>query len=260
MPEAASADGGETVFEGIIEASRLVETLDVVDVLVQESKVHVDPDGIGIRAVDPANVGMVDLGIDKQAFESYQGSGRIIGIDVERLQEFLGMAESDDLVKLDFDDETGKLHIKIDGLEGTIGLIDPNSIRQEPDIPDLDLPATAVIEGRHLSRGVDAANLVSDNIELGVDADEQVMFVDADGDTDDVHLELGSDDYDSLDASGDALSIFSLDYLADMESAIPADAEVEVRLGEEFPAKIAFELADGHASVEYVLAPRIRGD
>jgi proliferating cell nuclear antigen len=245
------------MFTAIVRADTLQATLGSVGVLVDECKIHLNEDGLEIRAVDPANVGMVDLSLSAEAFESYEADGGLIGVNLVRLQDIAGMADSDQLVQLELDEETRKLHISIDGLEYTLALIDPESIRDEPDLPDLDLSSTIVIEGRDIDRAVTAADMVSDHIELGVNEDNETFYVAAEGDTDDVHLELDADDLIDL-VVGPASSLFSLDYLNDMNKAIPKDAEVRMELGEEFPVKLHFDIAEGEGSVTYMLAPRIQ--
>jgi len=247
------------MFKAIVSADTLKETLDSVSVLVDECKIHLDEDGLSIRAVDPANVGMVDLDLGAAAFESYEADGGLIGVNLSRLEDIAGMADAGQLVQLELDEETRKLHIQIDGLEYTLALIDPDSIRQEPDIPDLDLPAHVVIEGRDIDRAVTAADMVSDHIALGVDTADELFYVDAEGDTDDVHLELTRDQLIDLEA-GDAHSLFSLDYLKDMNKAIPKDAEVELELGDEYPVKLHYDIAEAQGRVTYMLAPRIQSD
>jgi proliferating cell nuclear antigen len=247
------------MFNAIVRAATLQATLDSVGVLVDECKIHLGEDGLEIRAVDPANVGMVDLSLDADAFESYEADGGLIGVNLVRLQDIAGMADSDQLVQLELDEETRKLHISIDGLEYTLALIDPESIREEPDLPDLDLSSTIVIEGRDIDRAVTAADMVSDHIELGVDEDEETFYVKAEGDTDDVHLELDADDLIDLTV-GPASSLFSLEYLKNMNKAIPKDAEVRTELGEEFPVKLHFDIAEGEGTVTYMLAPRIQSN
>ncbi len=245
------------MFKAIVRADTLQATLDSVGVLVDECKIHLDEEGLDIRAVDPANVGMVDLSLPASAFESYEADGGVIGVNLVRLQDIAGMASSDQLVHLELDEATRKLRISIDGLEYTLALIDPESIREEPDLPELDLPADIVIEGRDIDRAVTAADMVSDHIELGVDDEEEQFYVKAQGDTDDVHLELGPEDLIDL-VAGPASSLFSLDYLEDMNKAIPKDTEVTIELGEEFPVKLHFQIAEGEGSVTYMLAPRIQ--
>ncbi|WP_135821740.1 DNA polymerase sliding clamp [Halostella litorea] len=247
------------MFKAIVSAETLGTALDSVSVLVDECKIHLDDDGIEIRAVDPANVGMVDLSLSADAFESYEADGGVIGVNLSRLEDIVGMADSDQLVELELDEETRKLHIQIDGLEYTLALIDPDSIRQEPDIPDLDLASEIVIEGADIDRAVTAADMVSDHIALGVDEEKELFYVDAEGDTDDVHLELDREDLIDLQA-GPAYSLFSLDYLKDMNKAIAKDAEVTLELGEEFPVKIHFDIAEGNGQVTFMLAPRIQSD
>jgi proliferating cell nuclear antigen len=247
------------MFNAIVRAETLQATLDSVGVLVDECKIHLDDGGIEIRAVDPANVGMVDLSLSAEAFESYEADGGLIGVNLVRLQDIAGMADSDQLVHLELDEETRKLHISIDGLEYTLALIDPESIREEPDLPGGDLAATIVIEGRDIDRAVTAADMVSDHIELGVDESDEVFYVKAQGDTDDVHLELDADDLIDL-VVGPASSLFSLDYLQDMNKAIPKDTEVTMELGDEYPVKLHFDIAEGEGEVTYMLAPRIQSN
>jgi proliferating cell nuclear antigen len=247
------------MFKAIVSASTFGDALDSVSVLVDECKIRLNEDELTIRAVDPANVGMVDLTLEAAAFESYEADGGVIGVNLNRLEDIVGMANADDLVHLELNEETRKLHIQIDGLSYTLALIDPDSIRQEPDIPDLDLASNIVVEGRQLDRGIKAADMVSDHIRLRVDETEEAFYIEAEGDTDDVDFELAREDLIDL-VPGPADSLFSLDYLKDMNKAIPSDAEVTVELGEEFPVKLHYDIAEGLGEVTYMLAPRIQSD
>lgn len=247
------------MFKAIVTAATFQDVLGSVGALVEECKIHLDEDGIAIRAVDAATVGMVDVQLAASAFESYESDGGLIGVNLNRLSDIAGMAGSDDLILLELEEETGKLHIKLDDLEYTLALIDPDSIRQEPDIPDLDLPAQVVLEGSDINRAVRAADMVSDHIAMGVDTTDEKFYVDAEGDTDDVHLALGTDELIDLQV-GDAHSLFSLEYLKEMNSAIDKDAEVVLELGTEHPVTIAFHIAEGQGEVTYMLAPRIQSN
>ena len=76
------------------------------------------------------------------------------------------------------------------GLSYTLALIDPGSVRQEPDISDLDLPATIVLTGSDLDHGIKAADLCSDHITLRADKDGEAFHMEAEGDAGDVDLEI----------------------------------------------------------------------
>jgi len=250
------------MFEAIIAKSELESFTNPLSTLVDECKLNLGEDGLAVKAVDPANVAMVGCDLDAGAFESYEADGGVIGINLSRFEDVVGMADSGDLVYLELDEETRKLHIQIEGMEYTLALIDPDSIRAERELPDLDLPATIVLEGRDINRGVKASDMVSDHIRLRVgetDAGDDAFVIEAQGDTDDVIVELARDDLIDLTV-GDASSLFSLDYLKDMDKAIDADAEVTVELGEEFPVKLFHEIAEGQGSCQYMLSPRIQSN
>lgn len=246
-------------FSATIDAGTLADALDPVHALVNECKIHLGEDGLDVRAVDPANVGMVALELDAGAFESYAADGGLIGINLDRLVDVVDLADSDDPVRLELDAETRKLTISADNLEFTLALIDPTSIRDEPDMPDLNLPATVVVEARALERGVTAADMVADHLRLAVNEDAGTFTVSADGDTDDVDLALGPDGLIDIEPAA-ASSLFSLEYLDDMSGAMPSGGAITAHLGEEMPVQMEFALADGDCQAEYMLAPRISND
>lgn len=245
-------------FEASIEAGRLRKALDAANAVVDECRIHLDTDGFVIRAVDPANVAMIDEHVAADAFEAYETSCGVLGVNLGRLIEVVGMADNDDdLVQFDNDAATRKLGIQVNSVEYTLALIDPDSIRQEPDIPDLDLPASISIDQAEVKRAFRAADMVSDHINLRVDEQGECFIAAAEGDTDDVDLELGRDDL--VEATfGPANSLFSLEYLKDIRKPIPKETTVRIQLGEEFPARLAFEMVDGAVEVEFLVAPRIQ--
>lgn len=244
-------------FEASIEVGHLQDVVDVVSAVVEECRIHLTEDGFVIRAVDPANVAMINEQVSADAFETYDTDCGEIGVSLGPLSEILDLSDNDDdLIQFDYDAQTRKIQITVSAVEYTLALIDPDSIRQEPDIPDLDLPASVGVEQSNLSQAVKAADMVSDHIRLRVDEHEQCFIAEAEGDTDDVEFELSGDDLDNT-TFGAAGSLFSLDYLKDLQKPIPKDTTVQMDMGEEFPAKFSFEMADGAVDVEYMLAPRI---
>ena len=247
-------------FSALASVDTLQDALDPVSALVDECKIRLNEDGLSIRAVDPANVGMVDMHLATSGFEAYEADGGVIGVSLDRLEDFLSMGSSGDLVSIELDEQTRKLNIHIDGLSYTLALIDPGSVRQEPDIPDLDLPATIVLTGSDLDHGIKAADLCSDSITLRADKDGEAFHMEAEGDTDDVDLKLGNEDLLSATVSENAKSVYSLDYLKDMSGPVGSDTSVSVLLGNEFPVKLRYSLSNGFVEVVNMLAPRIKSE
>ena len=270
--EAVATDASETEagFKAIGEQQYFAEFFEQFDALAEEMKLHLDSGGLFGIVVDPASVAMCRDSLDREAFNHYSASGGVIGLNISRILDILGMGNNEDLVELELDTETRKLHIQVDGLSYTLALIDPDSIRKEPEIPeDLDLPATMTVAVADLKRGIKAADMVSDHIRFRTgtsDDGKLAAYIEAEGDTDDVDLELTHEELVSIDASpDDGDSLFSLDYLKDIRKPIPNDAEVRVELGEEHPIKLHY----GHTEMDedalagdctVMLAPRISSD
>lgn len=246
-------------FDAVIEAGTLRDAIKAVSVLVDECKLHIEERHVQIRAVDAANVGMVDVQLDASAFESYTGAGGVLGVDLDRFEDVIGMADSGELVSLQLNQTTRKLDINFGELDISMALLDPDTIRKEPDIPDLDLPATVTVEGGDLGRAKKAANMVAEHIRFRVDEESEAFIVKAEGDTDDVRFELAEDDLAEITAA-DAQSIFSLDYVKDLVKPLPKGTTATLLLGDDFPMKLEYELADGTVSITNMLAPRIESD
>jgi proliferating cell nuclear antigen len=270
-------------FRAVATASQLTSVFEPVARLVDECRLHASNDGVEITAVDAAMVGMVQVDAGHSMFHSL-AADCTLGIPLDRLLNVLAMAESDDsIVQFSLDEHTRKLDIVVDDLEFSLTLIDPDTIRKEPEIPDLNLPATATVQTNALKRGIQAAGIVDGNCSFEADAATDSLTFHAAGTSDRVDYELTEADeleafamadprthdtdseysFTEPDGRPDDLapaavkSTFSLDYLQDVRQVLPADSTVEVSVGTEYPVRVAFALADGGVDVEYLLAPQI---
>lgn len=229
--------------------------------LVSEAKIHFGDDGIETTAVDSANVAMVGpTNLAPRGFDQYHSPGSVtIGVSLDRLLERLGPASSGQLIELEVDMETRHLLISYGSAEMSLALIDPDSIRQEPDVNDIDLPNKVVLTGDRLDHAIDICDMVSDHIYVkGRPDDRQVMFV-GEGDTDDNTVSYGDDEtLDGTKAEEECESVFSADYMKALAGPIPDDAEVSIEFGQEFPLQMEWETFDGAFTAKQTLAPRIQ--
>jgi proliferating cell nuclear antigen len=242
-----------------------------LDVLVDEAKVRFDADGIHVRAVDPANVGMVETRVHQRAFEEYQVSGELtVGINVDRFVARLRDARkgksTDDAVQLDIAEQRIVAEVEREYATTTARFaselltIDPDSVRQEPDIPDLDLSYRGRLDASAFADIADHINRVADHARLELRDGSLVVSGSGDDGVGDVGVEVSQFGDLPEDADG---SIFSLDYFRDMaHAAVESLAdEVVLQFGDEFPMKMHFQRTDedGEPLVEhtFMLAPRI---
>ncbi|WP_199234041.1 DNA polymerase sliding clamp [Halorubrum sp. CGM5_25_10-8B] len=265
-PDSEGDDDAEEVvtsppqqFTAAVKGGAIKEFVSTLRAIVDEAKIRVGPDGIHTRAVDPANVAMYDVSLAAGAFESYDATEGILGVNLERFEEVLKLAKKNDLVQLSFNTTSFKLVIHIDGVEFTMALIDPDSIRKEPEIPEMDLPISLTLEEAQISRGVKAADMVSDHIRFRCDEAETTVYIEAEGDTDNVSLELADDDLAALTAA-DGNALYSLDYVNDISKQFPKGTEITLTFGGDFPMMFEYQFSDGECDVLAMLAPRIQSD
>jgi len=256
---AAETLSDDTVFQGIVSAGTLQQFVDTLTPLVAEGKLHVDDDGMRTSVVDPANVATyMPVELSPDAFESYDCPGQVVvGVDWGTLDDRLAQANSDDLVSLSVDMETRKLVAHYRNIEQTIALIDPDSVRQEPDRPDLDLPNKVVLEGRDFDTAIKACDETGDHITIEGRPDEKDVRIVAEGDTDDTVVTYGRGDTIDAKVTERTETILSLEYLKEFASPMPKNAEVELWFGDEFPITIDYEACDGDLTVHAMQAPRI---
>ena len=231
--------------------------IDVTSPLVNEAKFNIAPKGISLKAVDPAHVAMVELTIKSTAFEEYKSSEMELGIDLDKLSGIMRLAHSDDTISLEYDEKSNRLVVKIGNLVRRMGLIDTAGM-PDSKVPNLDLPAKAVITASELSKGVRASEAVSDHIALSVDKYAFELF--AEGDTDTVNLKLPKDMLVELNASGKFKSLFSIDYFSNMIKPVKAEEPIAISLGNDNPIRVDFDIAGKKGHVTYLLAPRIESE
>ncbi|HUW42639.1 MAG TPA: proliferating cell nuclear antigen (pcna), partial [Thermoplasmata archaeon] len=235
-------------------ADTLKELVTIVSTLVDEAKFMITADGISLRAVDPAHVAMVNLKLNKEAFEEYKADESELGIDVAKLEQFLRLAKAGDIIDIVNDEEKRRLNVAVGNTTKRMSLIDTTGM-SEPKLPNLNLPAKVSLKIDDISQGIKASESVSDHIALNVTSDSFEMI--CEGDTDQVQLKLAKDKLLELECEGKVRSLFPLEYFSNMMRAIPSQAKITLNLGNDYPVKIEFKIADGNGDVTYLLAPRI---
>lgn len=253
------------IFHARIDAALLKACIDAITAVVDEARLKISDDGWHVRAVDAANVALIDFELRSSAFEEYEisaqrnddesgGASQLeIGVDFSKLSDIMRVGFKKEDVTLELND---KLHVKMNALSYTLSLISVETLRKEPKLPSLEFPTRIVLDAEDFKKAIKVAEKLGDHIVICVEGGS--FFMEASSDMDSMRFTLGSEELISL--SGDnARSIFSLDYIAAMSRAMNVET-VTLYLGTDYPLKMEFELADGAASITYLLAPRIESD
>jgi proliferating cell nuclear antigen len=245
------------MFKAKVKSEVLKGIIDVTSPLVNEVKLNINSKGFFLRAVDPAHVAMIDLNITNEAFEEYKADDMELGIDMDKLSGIMKLSTAGDLISLDYDETANRLIVTIGNLVRKMSLIDTAGM-PDPKMPNLNLPAKAIIKASEINRGVKASEAVSDHLAIKVSKDNFELF--AEGDTDTVNLKLPKDLLVELKSDSNYKSLFSIDYFSNMIKPLKGEDNVTIHLGNDNPIKLEFDIADKKGHVKYLLAPRIESE
>lgn len=267
MSQASSTSNTPENLEAIIEAGTFQDILDVLTSVDEECVLQLSRDGLSARLIDGGNAYMVDLDAGTDAFASTCAGLYAIGADLERLGDIVGKADDGDLVSFTLNTKTRKLNIRFgDAVDYDMAGIDPDSIRNSPDEPDLDHTNQFSAPAHILDNAVDIATLAGDAVEIEADPDDRCVRFMSQGDIDHATVEL-DDELTTADVQEKASSKMSAGsttgnkdtpgYLTMALGVIPSDAEVTVNLGDSMPITMDWTFPDADVEVQQLIAPRV---
>lgn len=251
----------ENAVDASIARDNIQESIGVLEAFADESRLYFFDDGLYGVVQDKANVAMSQIDLSDTAFTSYGADASddesvLFGADLSRLDEVVGMASSGGTIHMTLPDRHS-MSMESGGLSYNLTGINTDTIRKEPEIPDLEFDTDAAgVPADELSRAVKAADMVSDHVAFEADADEDTLHITAEGDTDNVSVEL-TDECESLDIESDTRGLFAVGYLQNAIRAIPSDDAVRIGAKTDFPLQIDFTVAEGHGDATFIIAPRI---
>jgi len=256
-------DDGHEVVDLTGEPDTLKRALDSI-INVDEAKLRFEDDGLTVRYVDPANVMMGSLTVPADSLECYDlEQETVVGTNTTQMSKTLRPARvsKDDEIRLSVKSRQMNTYVSreyADAVSTTFHnqwkLIDPDSIRQEPDMPDLEDELESVDMGlTQLHDAIQSVGAPYDHTEFKSVPNGLRLRAD-DGERGTEVLIHG------IEATGIEV-LFSNDYLieiADAVKSLQAD-DVTLKLGAELPVKVEWERDDGVYGT-YMLAPRKRDD
>jgi DNA polymerase III sliding clamp (beta) subunit (PCNA family) len=271
VPAEGLLDGDDTaVWNGDIPLDVMATVTDHLHPTISEIKIAVHNDGWLIKVVDPANVSMFRVWLSAADFDEYNVVEEgVVGVDLSTLADTFDQCRGDS-VTVSVDGEQRTLSVD-SGTAVEIPLIDPASIRQSPDIPELDINQELTLPGVEFTALIDRLSVFSDHIAIESDAGSGgVMFV-ADGDTLTADTSYSTPQDVTTAAyrqakhqfecavTADTHSLFSVDKLTTTFGSLTkktTQERYELTFDGEFPMQIQSPLAtDSH--LMYMLAPRI---
>src|SRR3970040_237710 len=128
------------MFDAKVKTSVLREVVDVISTLVDEAKFNFGKEALVVKAVDPAHVAMVDLTLDRQAFEAYKADDAELGLDLDKMKEVLKLARAGDVLSVTQEEDKNRLVVHVGNITRRMSLVDTAGM-SDPKVPNLNLPA-----------------------------------------------------------------------------------------------------------------------
>lgn len=279
-----STDKQEYPFSAVLSEDG-VEEIDMIhrhiSGLIDEYRLHITENGWEIRVVDASNVWIADIRIPTTVFEQYDCSEDMkVGVNVDEWND----AIQNDSGQITYGfDTSGDPQLSVG--DTSVTTIDPDSIRMEPDVSNLELDTTAVVEdielfthfcnntGSHIQiSGSDEGialhcekDVSNDTLLLPDDNGSDVREYTRDGYSGSLHDRV-ADMHESYETnehlrSGIDVSLFSQDYLENAFKNLlvkhKRGVSYELELGTEFPLKL-HRRDDTDVEFTFMLAPRIQ--
>lgn len=247
-----------------IRQGRLRGLTDALGALVDEVVLEIHADGIEVAAVDVANVGMVDLGVDGDALQAYEATRHTIGLNTARLGHIVEELPHYEPVTLAYDAVEKELTVQSGCYQFVLPTTDPDSLREPPTVPDLSFDGVFEVSARDLQGAIEYADEFGDGLLFGYEPGDETLDLRV---CDRLDTKLNGGDRarvtlpltESLVHSDGAVhTIVPLSYLTDIAPALPQQP-VMLRADEEYPLQLAYECPVSEESwikCKYIIAPR----
>jgi len=258
-------DPGADVAEIITDGATMKPFVNIITQFVREARLHVSEHGLSVRAADRENVAACEVKLDAAAFESFEVSDETtLGVNLNEFKRLIRRARKghDDTLTLSLNQYELSATVARGYADhnvvsqGTLGLIDPASVREEPDIPELDrsveitLPHGPFTDA--LSYGVGAHDYVELAVK-GVNQHTDAFYVSGESDT-----RAESVAVDNVTCPATAESLYDSDRLSDLLAATSEVSPKEVTLTFDDGKPLTLTAATDHLTASLMVAPRLR--
>ena len=239
-------------FKAVMSADSLKAMLNAITCVAEEVKIEVSPEGIHVKAADPANVALVDLRASAKAFTFYQAETGMFALEP---QSILSLLAGKNDVSLEIEEQMLKLSSGATSYK--LRLFDPSTLKEPPRIPELDLPAIALIDASDFRQSIEAVAKILDKSALitvtqGDAEDPQMFRISAKSQQAEAVSEFPLAEV--LVKEGLSNSRMPLEYI--MAATKPMQGKVMIETGINYPMVMSWSIGDS-IDVKYIVAPRM---
>ena len=222
--------------------------------LVSEVNITVDDEGLGIIAMDPANVAMCVFKMNKAEFLEWTVSELTeIGVKLSDLKQILSRGDKNSTLTLQVIDN--KLNVVMLGKNGKKKEYDLSLVAMDEKkhkMPDLKFTAELVLDNTALKEAIADVAILAESISFKI-ADKKFSVAGA-GDVNKGKSEVEANV--TCETGVAFTSKYSIEYL-DKFTAAKVSKNVKLGFSKDYPSKFTYLNDKGTTSMIFILAPRI---
>lgn len=235
--------------------------------MTENINISFDEDRMYIQAIDNARVSIFEINIPREWFDEYTNpEPTIIGISSVMLFKVLNSRDKSQSIqiKYDIDNDSDKLYINMCSVGETTSIFDKHFEVPLMDIetenmviPTIDYEAEMSLPSAHFASIVSQLRLFGDTIDFHC-AEDKIMMSSTSSDNGKMRVDVGIDELTSFSINeNETLNMsFSLTYIHYICLYNKLSKDIDIRLTNDYPMKIGYQLTDG-ATITFYLAPKL---
>lgn len=211
--------------------------LETITPMIPETNVRFKDDGIYIKAIDKTQILLVDFFISKKAFDSgYSVEPNLVGLNILELKNMISRSFENDKLSLNLKNQG--IDVLLSGkLERKFHLAFMDLSEQEINLPDYKYEVSFNINAGLLKEIIKDVNLVATTLIFKIQ--ENKITIEATGEKGNIKTNLPDL---KTKAKKNFNTKFSLTFLNNITKAMDNDKDLTIKLGEEIPIYLEYNL------------------
>lgn len=227
----------------------LSRAIEVISDLVIEVRIKINEFGLGITAIDPANVAMVGFKLPKSAFSEFEVGNEVLGVNLDDFKKILKRCSVKSSLILE--KQGNMLNIEIqDRIKRNFSLALIDVEGEDKNLPELNLASTIELNSDDFIACVEDCSVVAES--CGFTSENGKFIIDAKG-MNSARTEFGQDE--AIISGENSSSRYSLEYLSKFLKGAKLVLKTKLNFATNTPLKIDFK--SEHFELNFVLAPRV---
>ncbi len=230
----------------------LSDVISIISEFVTEIRLRIDSKGLGIIAIDPANVALVSFKLPAGNFSQFEVQEEIVGLNLDSLKAVLRrcspgsslvMQTQDNLLKIEIQDKIKRnFLLSIIEIEG-----------EEKAMPNLEFVSKVELNSGDFVDVVEDCSIVADSCSFILKNGK--FIIEAKG-LNSARAEFSSDE--AKISGTDAKSKYSLEYLQKFSKASKFSDKAQIQFANDYPLRLDFKTQHAEPiELSFILAPRV---